>query len=174
MIYLDEPDMPYIPSTKGEYVKEFEKEISSYLGVSDCVAVNSGTSALHLALLACGIGRGDVVIVPAITFVATANAVLYTGAKVRIIDNDIETWELKNDYKKSDAIIPVCLYGKELKHNIPIGKIPKLSGIPYIICDYAEGIHLKPSPFVDYTCYYTGAHPDIEKFKNFNIKILKF
>ena len=58
MIYLDEPSLDYIPSTKGIDVQEFEIAIGRYLGVDKCVATNSGTSALHLALLACGIGRG--------------------------------------------------------------------------------------------------------------------
>jgi dTDP-4-amino-4,6-dideoxygalactose transaminase len=107
MIYLDEADLDYIPSTKGEDVHKFEKAMSEYLGVKDCVATNSGTSALHLSLLACGIGLKDTVVVPATTFVATANAVLYTGAKVKIVDVDSETWNLKNEgykfYKKVDA-----------------------------------------------------------------------
>jgi perosamine synthetase len=72
-IFLDEADLGYIPSTIGEDVQKFEKAMAEYLGVSEVVATNSGTSALHLALLACGIGRKDTVVVPATTFVATGN-----------------------------------------------------------------------------------------------------
>ncbi len=122
MIYLDEAPLDYIPSTKGEDVRKFEKAISEYLGVSDCVAVNSGTSALHLALMACGIGRGDVVVVPAITFVATANAVLYTGAKVKIVDIDLTNWLMEQcSLKKVSGALPVNLYGNSYKIGWPIG-----------------------------------------------------
>ena len=86
MIYLDECSLDYIPSTRGIDVQEFEIAMGKYLGVDQCVATNSGTSALHLALLACGIGRRDKVLVPATTFIATANAVSYTGAKVILQD----------------------------------------------------------------------------------------
>ncbi|MEW5766551.1 MAG: DegT/DnrJ/EryC1/StrS family aminotransferase [bacterium] len=65
----------------GEATEEFEHSFASYLGVKYALAVSSGTAALHLAYLAMGIGPGDEVIVPSLTFVATANAVLYTGAE---------------------------------------------------------------------------------------------
>ena len=146
MIYLDEPDLDYIPSTRGEDVRKFEKAMAEYLEVDDCVAVNSGTSALHLALLACGIGRGDTVVVPATTFVATANAVLYTGAKVKLVDVDFLNWTLSNmEYKKVRAIIPVTLYGAGLKYT----QIQQ----QWVICDLAESIHIKPGFRYGYSCY---------------------
>ena len=116
MIYLDEPDLDYIPSTRGDKVREFERACADYLGVDDCVAVNSGTSALFLSLLACGIGPKDEVLVPACTFAGTANAVLYTGANVKLIDVDGKTWCISQQYekylkRKTKAIIPVSLYG---------------------------------------------------------------
>jgi len=111
MIYLDEPSLDYIPSTRGIDVQEFEIAIGRYLGVDQCVATNSGTSALHLALLACGIGRGDEVVVPATTFIATANAVSYTGARVVLQDVHPDNWCLHGDIKKCDAVIMVALYG---------------------------------------------------------------
>jgi len=148
MIYLDEADLDYVPSTKGEDVWKFEKAMAQYLEVEDCVAVNSGTSALHLALLACGVGRKDAVIVPATTFVATANAVLYTGAKVKLVDIDLNTWCMKNissqlKFKKK-AAIPVALYGGSL---IATARNIKL------IHDRAEAINLKPENSNDYYCY---------------------
>jgi dTDP-4-amino-4,6-dideoxygalactose transaminase len=72
--------------TMGAVTQEFEAEFARQLGVRHAFAVSNGTHALHLACLALGIGPGDEVIVPALTFVATANAVLYTGAEVRFAD----------------------------------------------------------------------------------------
>ena len=72
--------------TMGAVTQEFEKEFAGFSGAKHAFAVCNGTDALHLAALALGIGPGDEVIVPALTFVATANAVLYTGAEVRFAD----------------------------------------------------------------------------------------
>jgi perosamine synthetase len=112
-IYLDETSLDYIPSTAGIDVQNFEIAMGGYLGVDQCVAVNSGTSALFLALKACGIGKGDRVLVPATTFIATANAVSYTGAKVVLSDVDSENWCLyvEKANKRIGAVVPVALYG---------------------------------------------------------------
>jgi len=110
-IWLDETSLDYIPSTKGIDVQEFEIAMGKYLGVDQCVATNSGTFALHLALLACGIGKGDKVVVPATTFIATANAVSYTGARVVLQDVHPGNWCLHGDIKECAAVIPVALYG---------------------------------------------------------------
>jgi perosamine synthetase len=67
--------------SEGEWVKRFEQELENQFGYRNCVAVNSGTSALHLALILAGVGEGDEVILPAQTFVATGLSVLYCGAK---------------------------------------------------------------------------------------------
>ena len=72
--------------TMGSVTQEFERAFSDFVGVKHAWAVSNGTQALHLACLAVGIGPGDEVIVPSLTFVATANAVLYTGADVRFAD----------------------------------------------------------------------------------------
>ncbi|MCS7136277.1 MAG: DegT/DnrJ/EryC1/StrS family aminotransferase [Nitrososphaerota archaeon] len=101
----------------GERVSEFEKRFASYIGVEYAIAVNSGTAALHTALAACGIGHGDEVIVPAMTFVATANVVLIQGARPVFVDVDPET--LCMDPEKfqnaitdnTKAVIPVHVYG---------------------------------------------------------------
>ena len=148
MIYLDEPDLDYIPSTKGEDVRRFEKAMAEYLDVDDCVAVNSGTSALHLALLACGIGKGDTVIVPATTFVATANAVLYSGAGVKFQDVELDTWSIENGvFKNVDCVLPVSLYGGSFTFTWPFYETYK------IILDLAEGIGFKYPNFIDFACY---------------------
>jgi len=101
----------------GEEVQEFEREFAAYCGVKHCVAVNSGTSALHLALLGVGVHAGDEVITSPNTFIATAEAVSYTGAKPVFVDIDPGTANL--DPAKIDAavapntraILPVHLYG---------------------------------------------------------------
>jgi len=72
--------------TMGSVTQEFERAFSDFVGVKHALAVSNATQALHLACLALGIGPGDEVIVPSLTFVATANAVLYTGADVRFAD----------------------------------------------------------------------------------------
>ena len=102
----------------GPYVRSFEKNFSKYCSVDYAVAVNSGTSALHLAMVALGIGSGDEVIIPANTFIATAWAPTYVKAKPVFIDCNPETWEidsLKIEEKiteKTKAIIGVHLYGQ--------------------------------------------------------------
>lgn len=102
---------------EGPVVKEFEEKFASYVGSRYAVAVNSGTAALLVALLARGIGPGDEVIVPPFTFIATANAVLFAGAKPVFADVEPETFNIdpadieKKLTKRTKAIIPVDLYG---------------------------------------------------------------
>ncbi len=72
----------------------FEREVAEFLGVADAAALSSGTAALHLALLLLGVGRNDEVIVPTLTFVATANAVTYVGAGPVFIDSELTSWNL--------------------------------------------------------------------------------
>src|SRR5580692_3775489 len=77
--------------TTGPRVAEFEQAFAAHVGASDGVAVNSGTAALHCAMRAIGVGPGDEVIVPAITFAASANAALYEGAKPVFADVEPDT-----------------------------------------------------------------------------------
>ncbi len=99
--------------TTGPNTKEFEKEISEYVGSEYCVTFNSGTSALHAVLLAHGIGAGAEVIVPSFTFIATANSPLFTGAKPVFADIEEMTFGLdpekvkEKTTKKTRAIMPV-------------------------------------------------------------------
>lgn len=103
--------------TSGPKVREFEKLFAEKHEVNHAVAVTSATTALHLSLIALGIGEGDEVIVPAFTWVSTANVVLYCRAKVVFIDIDLNTFninikELKNKINsKTKAVIPVHLFG---------------------------------------------------------------
>ena len=78
----------------GPEVAAFEERFASYCNVRHCLAVNSGTSALHLALLAAGVGPGDEVITVSMTFVATTAAILYSGAKPVFVDVDPVTWTM--------------------------------------------------------------------------------
>lgn len=102
---------------QGQKVKEFEEAVASYVGAKYAVATTSCTTSLHLALVALGIEKGDEVIVPSYTFIATANAVLYCGARPVFVDVNIETYNLdptKIEAKitrKTKAIIPVHQVG---------------------------------------------------------------
>lgn len=101
----------------GPDVKAFEAEFARYCDVDHCLAVNSGTSALHLALLAAGVGPGDEVITVSMTFVATTAAVLYAGAKPVFVDVDPVTWTMDPALieaaitPNTKAILPVHLHG---------------------------------------------------------------
>ncbi|HXZ03125.1 MAG TPA: DegT/DnrJ/EryC1/StrS family aminotransferase [Stellaceae bacterium] len=102
----------------GPWVERFEKMVAEYLAVPHAVGVNSGTSALHLALIAAGIGAGDHVLLPANTFIATAWAVLYVGAIPILCDVDPESWTIdvadaaRRLTPRTRAIMPVHLYGQ--------------------------------------------------------------
>lgn len=104
--------------THGPMVQRFEKQFAEYVGAPFALACSSGTTALHLALLALNIGPGDEVLVPDVSFVATANAVSYTGATPVLVDIEPLTWSM-NLKKASEAItdrtkaiIIVHLYGQ--------------------------------------------------------------
>ena len=73
-------------SSIGKYISAFEDEFARFCGVKHAIATNNGTTALHLALTALGVKSGDEVIVPAVTYIATANAVTYCGAKPVLVD----------------------------------------------------------------------------------------
>lgn len=102
----------------GKYADQFEKEFAEYCGTAYASGVNNGTSALHCAMLALGIGRGDEVIVPANTYIATAWAPTYTGAVPVFVDCTPDTWEIDPAKveacisSKTKAIIGVHLYGQ--------------------------------------------------------------
>ena len=102
----------------GDEVEQFEVEFAAYCGTKHCVALNSGTSALHLALLAAGVGHGDEVITSANTFIATGEAISYTGARPVFADispltgNIDPAWVEEAITPRTRAIIPVHLYGR--------------------------------------------------------------
>ena len=102
----------------GDRVVEFEKKFADFCGSNHAVAINNGTAALHAALLACGIGPGDEVIVPAFTFVATATAVAMCGAKPVFADVDEKTFNIdprqvsEKITPKTKAVIGVHIFGQ--------------------------------------------------------------
>jgi len=108
----------------GPNVDSFEREIAEYVGVSSAAAVVSGTAAIHLALRLLGVGAGDRVICSSLTFVASANPILYVGAEPVFVDSEPETWNMSptalrtalEDCARSDkpakAVIVVNLYGQ--------------------------------------------------------------
>lgn len=129
-------------SSAGKYVREFEEKLADHVGVAHAVSTSSGTTALHLALVSMNLGPGDEVIVPSLTFIATANAVRYTGACPVFVDSEPETWNL-DPYAfeeaithRTRAVIPVHLYGHPADMS-PILEIAHRHGIT-VIEDAAE------------------------------------
>jgi len=154
-IYWDEEDINSVSKVirrgmywaNGPEIVKFERKISEMLNVAHTVAVNSGTSALHLALLSLGIGPGDEVIVPAFTFIATANSVLFTGAKPIFADIESDTLgidpKILEEYitEKTKAILPIHYGG--IPNNIhEIQKIAKEYGL-HLVEDAAESFLAK-------------------------------
>ena len=127
----------------GKYADEFDKEFAQYCGVPYASGVNNGTSALHCAMVALGIGEGDEVIVPANTYIATAWGVTYTGATPVFVDCTADTWEIDPDKieekitEKTKAIIGVHLYGQPFEFN----KVKEIADRHhlYVVEDCAQG-----------------------------------
>ena len=127
-IYWDEKDVEKVSDAikkgmnwaTGPNVEALEKMIAEYLGVKYCLTFNSGTSALHALLYAHGIGKSDEVIVPSFTFIATANAPLFVGAKPIFADIETETYGLSPESVKekitenTKAILPISYGGSSL------------------------------------------------------------
>ena len=118
----------------GREVRAFDEEFAAYCDGGECVAMNSGTSALHLAFLAAGIGAGDEVITSAMTFIATASAIAYTGAKPVFVDIDPATWNIDPAKieaaitPRTRAIVPVHLHGRVADMK-PIMEIARRHGL---------------------------------------------
>ena len=116
--YLTDAFLSTWISSTGKYIDKFESEFSNYSDCSYGVTVSNGTTALHLALLALGVGEGDEVIIPDLTFAATINAVLHANATPVIVDIEEKSWCIDPEKIKqaitprTKAIIPVHLYGQ--------------------------------------------------------------
>ncbi len=134
----------------GPDVDAFEAELAGRVSVAHAVALSSGTAALHLGLLALGVGRGDIVLTSTMTFAATANAIVYTGAEPFFIDCELETGNmdpallreaiehLTKDGERIGAIMPVDLLGKAVDYT-EICAIADEFGIP-VLADAAESL----------------------------------
>ena len=123
------------PEKFNFYIKEFERRFAEYIGSKYAIATVNGTSALHTGLLALGVGKGDEVILPDMTYIACANAIAYTGATPVFVDIEPISWCINPESikkaitKRTKAIMPVWMYG-----NVPnMEKIKKITGdIPII------------------------------------------
>jgi perosamine synthetase len=131
-------------SSQGKFVTEFEEKFSKLHPSMDAVAVSNGTVALHLALVALGIGPGDEVIVPDLTFAASVNSIVYTGAEPVLVDIDRETWTMDVQAfedaisPRTKAVMPVHLYGHACDMD-PILAIAEKHGL-LVIEDAAEAL----------------------------------
>lgn len=138
----------------GPNVDFFEKELADIVGINYAAALNSGTSAIHLALKAAGVGEGDIVFCPTLTFSATANPIIYVNATPVFIDSDYETWNMDpkelqtafEKYPQVKAVIIVHLYGLSANMDSII-EICKKNNV-VIIEDAAESLG----------AYYKGKH----------------
>lgn len=157
-------------SSRGKYIPLFEQEFATYCGTKYAVATSNGTTALHLALKALGISEGDEVLVPALTFIATANAVVYCNATPVFIDSHPDYWCLDPDKieakitHRTKAIIPVHLYGHPCDME-PIIKLARKHSL-YVIEDGAE------AHGAEYKGQKVGSLGDINCFSFFGNKII--
>lgn len=129
-------------SSKGNYVVEFEKEFSRFCNAKYGIATSSGTTALHLALVALRLGKDDEVILPTLTMIATANPVIFTGATPVFVDSEPNTWNIdvnaieEKITDKTKAVMPVHLYGHPVDMD-PLMKIAKKYNL-FVVEDAAE------------------------------------
>lgn len=157
-------------SSKGKFISQFENSFSEFLGVKHSTTVSNGTVAIHVALLALGIGDGDEVIVPSFTYIASVNAIKYTGAKPVFVDSDLHTWQIDTTMieakitKRTKAILVVHIYGQpcEMTSILSIAKKYKL----YVVEDCAEAFGSL------YKGKYVGSFGDISTFSFFGNKTI--
>ena len=157
-------------SGSGKFVDRFEENFSEYIGSRHAISCANGTVALHLALLSLGIGPGDEVIVPALTYVSTANAVRYCGSDPVFADCDPETWNVSIDTiepligNRTRAIVVVHLYGNPVDMD-PIMKLAAERGIP-VVEDAAE------AHGAEYRGQKVGSIGDIGTFSFYGNKVM--
>lgn len=149
-------------STAGPFVPNFEERCARYLGVPRAVSTQSGTAALHAALHELGIGPGDEVIVPALSFIASVNPIAYVGARPVFADIDERTWNIdpaaveRKITKRTKAVIPVHLYGNpcDMDRIMDCAAAHRL----YVVEDAAESLGAR------YRGRFTGAFGDLGCF----------
>lgn len=157
-------------SSKGRFVGEFETRFAEYINVPYATTVSNGTVALHLALLALGIGPGDEVIVPTLTYIAAVNAIRYTGATPVFVDSLTATWQMDpQDVEqklsaRTRAIMAVHIYGHPCDMEA-LGALAKERGI-FLIEDCAEAFGSR------YGNQHVGTFGDIATFSFFGNKTI--
>lgn len=171
--YLNGNELKYVTeavstgwiSSAGKYVSEFESKFAEYCGCNYGVAVCNGTVSLHLAMVSLGIGKGDEVIIPSFTMIASAFAVCYTGATPVFVDADKNSWNIdvsKIEEKitsRTKAIMPVHIFGLMCQMD-QIEKIAEKHGL-FIVEDAAE------SHGAQYKGVKAGKYSDIASFSFF-------
>ncbi|QCT04499.1 DegT/DnrJ/EryC1/StrS aminotransferase [Paenibacillus algicola] len=129
-------------SANGKYVNEFERQFAEYCGVKHAISCANGTVALHLPLVAYGVQPDDEIIIPTFTYIATANAIKYCGAKPVLVDSEEDTWNIdphkieEKITEKTKGIIVVHLYGHPVDMK-PVMDIAKKHNL-FVIEDAAE------------------------------------
>jgi perosamine synthetase len=157
-------------SSTGDYIRSFESRFANYCGMTEGVATSNGTVSLHLALLALGIGAGDEVIVPDLTFAASINAILYVGATPVIVDVEDTCWGMTAAgveaaiTPRTKAVMPVHVFGRpcQIAEIAAVAKKHKL----FVVEDCAEAHGAK------YNGQMVGSFSDIASFSFFANKII--
>jgi perosamine synthetase len=157
-------------SSKGKFVHEFEKQFAEYTGIKHATGVSNGTVALHLALIALGVGPDDEVIVPTLTYIASVNAIAYTGATPVFVDSLEDTWQIdpqdvrRKITARTKAIMVVHLYGHPCDMDA-IQSIAKEHGL-FVIEDCAEAFGTL------YKGKHVGSFSDIATYSFFGNKTI--
>jgi len=157
-------------SSAGNYITQFESDFSKYCNVKHGIACSNGTTALHLAIEALGIGKGDEIIIPTFTMIASCNAVIYAGATPVLVDSELTTWNMdisKIEEKitnKTKAIMVVHTYGHPVDMD-KVNAIAKKHNL-FVIEDAAE------AHGAEYKGKKTGSLSDIACFSFYANKIL--
>jgi perosamine synthetase len=157
-------------SSKGPFVGQFESRFAQRIGCEHATAVCNGTVALHLALLALGIGPGDEVIVPTLTYIAPVNAVAYTGATPVFVDSTADTWQIdpaevaRRITPRTKAVIAVHLYGHpcDMTELVSLCKASRM----FLIEDCAEAIG------AEHRGRHVGSFGDVATFSFFGNKTI--
>ena len=157
-------------SSKGKFITEFELKFADYTNVKYATTVCNGTVALHLALVALGIGPGDEVIVSTLTYIASVNAIAYTGATPVFVDSLEDTWQMNPDdvrrklTPRTRAIMAVHLYGHPCDMD-PLVSIAREHGL-FLVEDCAEAFGSL------YKGQHVGSHGDVATYSFFGNKTI--
>ncbi|MGL4551078.1 MAG: DegT/DnrJ/EryC1/StrS family aminotransferase, partial [Gemmataceae bacterium] len=157
-------------SSTGAFLSRFEAEFAAACGVKHAIAVTNGTVALHLAMAALGVGPGDEVIVPSLTYIATANAVRYVGAEPVFVDVDPDTWAIDPQKveeavtRRTRAVIPVHLMGHPADMD-RVNRVAAVNGLD-VVEDAAE------ATFATYKGKTVGGLGRVATFSFFGNKLL--